>query len=176
MLCLPLCVFLWTQKDVLLSSLCRNGKQITVSTNLTEAPVPLSDRHSFLLASSVTVLLWWMWAWTPTCPSVCCLWAWRPLITRELSPAVPPVPPESSQHSPALHISSCRMRAKGGMCFPATKDFENLPQNCVIIQLVISQHSHDEKLIIQCLFVASSCSTELQWMSYPSTALCFNPP
>lgn len=57
MLCLPLSVCVNT-KGCPSQLLCKNGKQITVGTNLAEAPVPLCDRHWFLLASSVTVLLW----------------------------------------------------------------------------------------------------------------------
>lgn len=133
--CAFLFVFVWTQKDVLLSSLCKNGKQITVSTNFTEAPVPLSDRHCFLLASSVTELLWWTCCFGPEllpAQVFAASWLgdhWSP---RELSPAVPPVPPDSSQHSLTLHIFSHRMRAKGGMCFPGTKNSENLPKTVLL--------------------------------------------
>lgn len=100
--CAFLFVLVWTQKDVLLSSLCKNGKQITVGANLTEASVPLSDRHLFLLASSVTEPLWWMCCFGPELLPAQIFAASRlgdHRSPRELSPVVPPVPPDSSQHS-----------------------------------------------------------------------------
>lgn len=91
-------------------------------------------------APVVNVLLW---AWTATCPNICCLPAWRPQITQGAFSCGASCATRQLAALPHSHTSpAVGWEPKEQCAFQQQKILRTCPK-AVIIQLEISQHFHD---------------------------------